>query len=551
MEYEPNGLIERPAMQWAQVKPSVFPVRDAEVRPLEDGPLLPPDPRRSLHDMFQKVWRWRTRFLVVFGAVACLGLIALFVMPLKYSAQALIMVGARETNALVAERPTAGAVRELDVDGTIQVIISPLSMRRINEKLDLLHRPEFKNVQNAKPNILIRLRTAILGEDDSGLDPVDMVDQELQRHLKADRLGRSAFVMITYTARNPKLAADIANAAANNTAADDAFLAGLTVTERAGFDLLRTWVVSPAAVPTTPSSPNFAIVILVTLVGGLCVAFSAVLFADYFATRRVTSADQIARHGVRALGFIPMFDDAEHRTAVRIVSEQPHDAFSDSIAGLRASLLRLTPQNSSSCLVLMFASAVPFEGKSTTVSALAASITASGGRVLLIDADLRASTTLHRAFGASAACGLSNCLDETPLDALIQVDPHSGVHLLTAGPPHPRPLDILCSRELATAIERWRESFDFILIDVPPVLATPDALALVPVVDYCVFIVRWGKTDWETMDHGLRLLTEAGARIAGVAVSRVDAKQFSASGFPSAIYGGYGRYGQPPGLGEV
>ncbi len=58
-----------------------------EIIPPDNGsPILPPDPRRSLNEMFQTVWRWRRRFLVVFGSVLFLGVLALFVMPLKYTA---------------------------------------------------------------------------------------------------------------------------------------------------------------------------------------------------------------------------------------------------------------------------------------------------------------------------------------------------------------------------------------------------------------------------------------------------------------------------------
>ncbi len=428
------------------------------------------------------------------------------------------------------------------------MITSPLSLHRVTEKLNLLKLPEFeKTAQDAKPSILVRLRGLIgrAPDEDYGLDPASVVDMEIQRHLKADRLGRSSFVSIAYTTSSPKLATDIANAVASNTAADDAFRAGLTLTERAGFDLLRVWVVSPATVPMMPSSPNILIVLGVAVAGGLCLALSAVLFADYYATGKVISADQMARRGVRTLGFIPMLSGQESRAAVRLVSERPDEVFSDSIASLRASLSRLVPKEPTTCLVLMFTSALPFEGKSTTAAALATSIAGSGGRVLVIDADLRA-PSLHRAFGASSAAGLSNVLDDdevSHLDRLIQIDPHSGVHLLAAGPHNPRPLDILCSKQLARAIEGWRNSFDFILIDVPPVLATSDALVLVPIVDYCVFIARWGKTGWETINHGLRLLTEAGAGIAGVVVSRVDSRQFAPSGFSSDIYGPYARSG--------
>jgi capsular exopolysaccharide synthesis family protein len=486
-----------------------------------------PDPRRSLHDLIQTVWRWRRPFCLVFLGIFSLGVLALLVMPIKYTAQAMVMIGAHEPNALVPETPNAGAQqRELDVDGAIDVMTSPLSIRHVIEQLDLQHRPEFEKIaQDAKPNIIVRLRS-LFDADESPTDPVAAISDNLERHLKVQRNGRSSFVTIKYTAANPRLATDIANAIATNTAADEAFQHNLTVTERAGFELLRVWPVSPATVPATPSSPNILLVLAATVGGGLCAALSVVFFADYQATRKVINAEQVARHGVRALAFIPAFSSGERRTAVRIVSESPHEAFSDSIASLRASLLRLTPNELSSCLVLLFTSALPFEGKSTTAAALATSIATSGRRVLLIDADLR-SPTLHRVFRANSSAGLTSLEDrnKTSLNQLVQIDPDSGVHLLPAGAHNARPIDVLTSAELTNAINTWRSSFDYILIDAPPVLVTPDAMALIPVTDYCVVVARWGKTAWEAIGHALLMLTDAGAKIAGLAVSQVDTRR--------------------------
>jgi Bacterial sugar transferase len=57
----------------------------------------------------------------------------------------------------------------------------------------------------------------------------------------------------------PALSAEIANAIARNIAVDDVFLSQLTMTERAGFELLKTWIVSPATAPLVPSSPDMQI----------------------------------------------------------------------------------------------------------------------------------------------------------------------------------------------------------------------------------------------------------------------------------------------------
>jgi capsular exopolysaccharide synthesis family protein len=401
--------------------------------------------------------------------------------------------------------------------------------------LKLEDRPEFK--RRAGGGILSWLR-GLSSRDRDSATSTEIAVRILQTHLKAERLGRSALISIGYTAGDGALAAKIANAVASDAAVDDAFHSQLTMSERAGFELLKAWIVSPAIAPLEPSSPDIRIIAVATLLVGVGAAFSAVLMREYQASRTILSADQIARRGIRALALVPDVgaEPGRGQSLVKIFAD--HDAFTDSIATLLTSLLPLTYQVQSPCMVLLFASALPFEGKSTTVAALGAGIANNGGRVLLVDADLR-SPNLHKMFDLNCTHGLSNCLEpEVELDSYVQVDPNTGVALLSAGPHHPRPLEVLGSQRFRMALTGWRKSFDFILIDAPPVLPIADARILVPLSDYCVFVVRWGSTSWEALNQGLRLLIESGARIAGVTVSRVDVKQFATYGFAdSSAYG--------------
>jgi capsular exopolysaccharide synthesis family protein len=163
----------------------------------------------------------------------------------------------------------------------------------------------------------------------------------------------------------------------------------------------------------------------------------------------------------------------------------------------------------------------------------------SGYRVLVIDADLRA-PTLHHPFGALRDSGLADLFNsDVDLDGLIQCDPVSGVFLLPAGRSSCRPIDVLSSARLRAAIKNWRHSFDLILIDGPPVLSVPDTRLLVPYIDYCVFVARWGKTGWESVNQALLLMIEAGARIAGITVSRVNVKEMERYGFIDPMLYGY------------
>jgi uncharacterized protein involved in exopolysaccharide biosynthesis len=74
----------------------------------------------------EPISRWRLRFFVVFGIAALLGCLSLFVLPIQYRAQAVVMVGSRETNPLASQQVVREPrEQELDVDGEIQLLTSP------------------------------------------------------------------------------------------------------------------------------------------------------------------------------------------------------------------------------------------------------------------------------------------------------------------------------------------------------------------------------------------------------------------------------------------
>jgi hypothetical protein len=122
--------------------------------------------------------------------------------------------------------------------------------------LKLVDRPKFQ--RGAGTGILSSLRGLFGGDPDSA-SSTEIAVGTLQRHLKAERLGRSAVVSIGYTSGDLALSAEIANAIARNIAVDDALLSQLTMTKRAAFELLKTWIVSSATAPLIPSSPDIQI----------------------------------------------------------------------------------------------------------------------------------------------------------------------------------------------------------------------------------------------------------------------------------------------------
>jgi capsular exopolysaccharide synthesis family protein len=273
--------------------------------------------------------------------------------------------------------------------------------------------------------------------------------------------------------------------------------------------------------------------VLVLGIGAFCAAaagLASVLLKEFRMQQTVLSTENVARRGLRALGVIPESTGRKRREAagVTLVAGEAMLSFSASVTSLHAAVSTLPRPCRESGVVLLLTSALPAEGKSTTSAALAASMAACGDRVLLVDADLH-SPTLHLIFDLEAAPGLADSLDaEGALERAIRLDRATGIHVLTGGSPHAHPLAVLSSSRLRSQLEAWRVRFDVILIDSPPVLVVGDALILAQLSDQVIFIVRWGSTTWGVLQEALRVIQESGARLAGLAISRVDVRQLSA-----------------------
>jgi capsular exopolysaccharide synthesis family protein len=163
---------------------------------------------------------------------------------------------------------------------------------------------------------------------------------------------------------------------------------------------------------------------------------------------------------------------------------------------------------------------------------------------MVIDCDLRHSN-LHVYLGQPNKTGLTDYLaGQATLEDVVEIDPRSGVHFITAGSRAPNPVDLLGSQEMKKLIARLSSIYDFVVLDSPPLLPVSDGLLLVRSVDKVVFLTRWSKTKRETALTGLKQLVEAGADLAGIVLSQVDVRKhamydYGDSGYYSPSYKNY------------
>ena len=169
---------------------------------------------------------------------------------------------------------------------------------------------------------------------------------------------------------------------------------------------------------------------------------------------------------------------------------------------------------------LVFTSAIPGEGKSTTVANLAIAMGQDDKKILLIDCDMR-KPVVHRRFGLLNR-GLSNCFaEDLSLKEVIQADVFPNLDVVTSGPVPPNPAELLGSKKMKDLLQEAAETYDYVFLDMPPVLAVTDAALMSSRVDGTVIILGSGDIGPDEGKQAKELLEKVHANILGVILNKV------------------------------
>ncbi|GAB1642989.1 polysaccharide biosynthesis tyrosine autokinase [Krasilnikovia sp. MM14-A1259] len=184
---------------------------------------------------------------------------------------------------------------------------------------------------------------------------------------------------------------------------------------------------------------------------------------------------------------------------------------------------------------LVVSSALPGEGKSSTVCNLGIAFAEAGKRVLLIDADLRR-PRLAQYLDLEGAVGLTNVLaGQANVRDVVQAWGGSGLWVLPSGYVPPNPSELLGSGNMADLLTSLGSAFDVVIIDTPPLLPVTDAAVMATLADGCILVTRHAKTTVAQAGSAAGALTAVGARLLGCVLNMAPKK-----GGGAYAYYGYG-----------
>ena len=211
-----------------------------------------------------------------------------------------------------------------------------------------------------------------------------------------------------------------------------------------------------------------------------------------------------------------------------IVKTNPKSPVSEAYRTLRTSIQFSSVDKKMQSILITSSS--PEEGKSTVAANLALTMAEGGKKAILIDCDMR-KPTIHKKFRIPNINGLSNLLLQDLSIEQAAFKYTESLYILPSGVIPPNPAEIISSLKMKNFLKELKNSFDYIIIDSPPVIAVTDALILSTMVDGCLMVVSSGEEDRAEAEKAKELLLNVNANILGAVLNKIDLKSKKGYGY--------------------
>jgi len=294
-----------------------------------------------------------------------------------------------------------------------------------------------------------------------------------------------------------------------------------------------------ALVPTTPVRPDKRLDIAAGVLVGLILGVTLAFIRDGLDRTLKTAEDIESEITVPTLAVIPLgvrsrgrygryfARDAQRAPSAnnlaQAILKAPGSEMAESFRVLRTSILLSSAPRPPQ--VVLVTSAHPSEGKTFASVNLALALAQRGGRVLLVDADLR-KPSIVKALGLpdGEGNGLSSLLTSAhSIDQALQpFSAQPNLSVLPSGPIPSNPAELVSSPAMEGLLGDLRQRFEHIVLDSPPLLLVTDGIVLSTMADGVVVVVESGGTSRGALRRVRQILDRAGANTLGAVLNKLD-----------------------------
>jgi polysaccharide biosynthesis transport protein len=393
-------------------------------------------------------------------------------------------------------------------------------------------RDNMRRVRASMSDELQRLREAYIGDYGAASEAEEVIEKQVQQAIAESQTSNEARVAL----------GDLESSAENYKTLFDNFVKRhAEATEQQLFPYTEARLVTKATPPIRRTYRKSLLIAAMTPLMGLVLGIGLGALLDFF-DRGFRTASQIeAMLGLTCITLVPLEEKLEksrrpQRNAgssaslissklgiASTIGEKPFSQFAEAIRTIK---LAADLNGIAANRIVGMTSAIPDEGKSTLAAALAMSIAQVGGRAILVDCDLR-NPSLSRAFTPDANAGVLEVLSgKVNLDEAVSKEAYPGMAFLPVCSKEriADSSELLISSAMKGLFETLRHSYDYIVVDLPPLAPLADVRATTHFVDSYLLVVDWGRTSTAIVQHALGRAPRVYERIVGVVLNKVDMK---------------------------
>lgn len=313
-------------------------------------------------------------------------------------------------------------------------------------------------------------------------------------------------------------------------------------------------ILEPAYLPSQPVSPDVERNLALGLVCGVLLGIGTAFLLDR-SNQRIKQIDEVRNlTWSPLLGVVPKVDEKTLSPSNGGQLFQRSNAFTESIRSLALVLPFMNLEQGGGQLFAL-TSALPGEGKTTITYNLGLALSELGYRVLIVDADMH-KPAIHRVAQLPNMRGLSTAIStncpwqkliqsshskhlnvashssETSPVALLQMSYESSTvgksdyqlvlqppDVMTSGPLPPNPIAWLASSKMTELFDQWRQAYDYVLVDTPPIAGIADALSIATQVDKVILVVGVECSTRSALTRAVEILQGTQCKIAGLVVN--------------------------------
>jgi capsular exopolysaccharide synthesis family protein len=336
-------------------------------------------------------------------------------------------------------------------------------------------------------------------------------------------------------------------------------------------------IVRPALEPTVPiNTPKTAVNTLLGMIIGLILGVVFAFLIETFDTSIGAIEEIEAFLETRVLGIIPYLKIEDVKEALkdqlagdvhdeilkrqfRLISHfMPTSTLSENYRALRTNFNFLSVEKDVKSVTIT--STYPEEGKTSVTCNLAITLAQTGRKVLLIDGDFRR-PVISRVFGIEAVPGFTDVvlgnyewhtvirsvtdlmMGKMSVEDVTKTPGLDNLFILTSGTSAPNPAELIGSKTVSDLIAIFRNEYDMVLIDAPPVLAATDATIWGGMTDGVILVYQVGRAARGALKRAKAQLDNVKAQVLGIVLNGLKAEispDFTYQDKYDYYYGGYG-----------